>query len=289
MGIRRTCRILTTGLLLSAVPFGMLAATPFTDLQPGSPHNADIDLIYAAGVTVGCTPTTFCPTDYTSRQEEASFLARLGGLGSYPPVVNAKTLEGKSLQDIQSVPGPTGPQGPTGATGAVGPRGPEGPQGMVGASGPQGVPGATGPQGVPGVPGLQGPSGPQGTSAGPLVSAGGTGFDQPFSLTPEGVLLQSVTLNAPAAGQALVSGTIAFLGGVAGRVIIRNTTTGVTYSTQIDSLPGGGSTRTISATFTLPVAAGPNIIVLLGSGAGLPGEVGPPAALQADLTVLFVP
>jgi len=62
---------------------------------PGSPHNANIDAIYIAGVTSVCVPNEqYCPTAVVTRQEMASFLARLGGLGTNPPVTNAKAAGG---------------------------------------------------------------------------------------------------------------------------------------------------------------------------------------------------
>jgi hypothetical protein len=81
-------------LLVALLPLGLLAANPFDDLT-GGPHDANIEAIYNAGVTRGCVPdVSYCPTDYVTREEMASFLARLGGLGSNPPAANARTLQG---------------------------------------------------------------------------------------------------------------------------------------------------------------------------------------------------
>jgi hypothetical protein len=92
---RRIAPALVLATFLALVPFSLLAANPFTDLVPGSVHNADIDAIYNAGVTTGCDPgVAYCPTENVTRQEMASFLARLGGLGANPPVANAATLQG---------------------------------------------------------------------------------------------------------------------------------------------------------------------------------------------------
>ncbi len=91
-------------LLIALVPLGLLAANPFTDLTGGA-HDADIDLIYNAGITQGCTATEYCPTKPVTRQEMASFLARTAGLGSNQPVVNAKTLQGKAPRDFLSADG----------------------------------------------------------------------------------------------------------------------------------------------------------------------------------------
>ena len=48
--------------------------TPFTDVA-GS-FELEINRLYAAGVTTGCTPTTFCPDDGVTRAQMAAFLVR---------------------------------------------------------------------------------------------------------------------------------------------------------------------------------------------------------------------
>ncbi len=88
---QRIAPALVLALLVALVPLSLLAANPFGDLT-GSVHDADIDAIYNAGVTTGCDPVSYCPTANVTRQEMASFLARLGGLGGHPPVANAATL-----------------------------------------------------------------------------------------------------------------------------------------------------------------------------------------------------
>lgn len=90
---QRIAPALVLALLGALVPLSLLAANPFGDLT-GSVHDADIDAIYNAGVTTGCDPVSYCPTANVTRQEMASFLARLGGLGGHPPVANAATLQG---------------------------------------------------------------------------------------------------------------------------------------------------------------------------------------------------
>ena len=59
--------------------FKLPAATPagFTDTA-GSVHAADIDALYAAGITTGCRadPLSYCPDRSVTRQEMASFLQR---------------------------------------------------------------------------------------------------------------------------------------------------------------------------------------------------------------------
>ena len=50
-------------------------ATPFTDIA-GSPFKPDIEWVYTAGITSGCTATAYCPDGYVTREQMASFLAR---------------------------------------------------------------------------------------------------------------------------------------------------------------------------------------------------------------------
>ena len=88
---------LALALLLALVPLGIRAASPFNDLT-GGVHDGNIDLIYDAGITKGCVPNvSYCPTANVTREEMASFLARTAGLGSNPPVMNAKTAQTATL------------------------------------------------------------------------------------------------------------------------------------------------------------------------------------------------
>lgn len=64
------------------LPDGQLT---FTDVGGGNPHAASIGAIAAAGVTLGCGPSLYCPADPVRRDEMASFLAR--GLGLEPQYV----------------------------------------------------------------------------------------------------------------------------------------------------------------------------------------------------------
>jgi hypothetical protein len=91
---RRLLPLLLATFLVALVPLATLAANPFTDLVPGSVHNPNIDAIYNAGITTGCVPNAeYCPTDFVTRQEMASFLARTAGLGGNPAVANALTAQ----------------------------------------------------------------------------------------------------------------------------------------------------------------------------------------------------
>lgn len=89
----RSLPLAVVALLVALAPLAVLAATPFNNLT-GGVHDANIDAIDQAGVTKGCVPDmSYCPTANVTREEMASFLARLGGLGSNPPVANAKTAQ----------------------------------------------------------------------------------------------------------------------------------------------------------------------------------------------------
>ena len=53
---RRFLPLALVAVLLLLTPLSLLAANPFTDLQSGSVHNANIDLIYNAGITTRLRP-----------------------------------------------------------------------------------------------------------------------------------------------------------------------------------------------------------------------------------------
>ncbi len=92
---RRFLPLALVALLVVLTPLATFAAG-FTDLNTGSPHNDNIAAIAAVGITKGCNPpdyTQYCPNGLVTREEMASFLARTAGLGSNPPVVNAKTAQ----------------------------------------------------------------------------------------------------------------------------------------------------------------------------------------------------
>ena len=56
-------------------PVAVAWPTPFTDIA-GSPFKPDIEWVYTAGITSGCTATAYCPEGYVTREQMASFLAR---------------------------------------------------------------------------------------------------------------------------------------------------------------------------------------------------------------------
>ena len=58
--------------------------TPFIDIA-GSPFKSDIEWVYTAGITSGCTATAYCPDGYVTREQMASFLARALKLSGTAP------------------------------------------------------------------------------------------------------------------------------------------------------------------------------------------------------------
>ena len=92
---RRFLPLVLVALLVALVPLASLAAGPtFNDLNAGSVHNANIQAIADAGITKGCDPgVSYCPNGLVTREEMASFLARTAGLGTNPPVANARTAQ----------------------------------------------------------------------------------------------------------------------------------------------------------------------------------------------------
>lgn len=46
----------------------------------GSPFETSIDILYANGITVGCTPERYCPDDSLTREQIATFIARSLGM-----------------------------------------------------------------------------------------------------------------------------------------------------------------------------------------------------------------
>jgi len=52
------------------------ASSPFRDIA-GTSFKADIEWLFSEGITVGCSPTAYCPSRPVSRGEMASFLVRM--------------------------------------------------------------------------------------------------------------------------------------------------------------------------------------------------------------------
>jgi hypothetical protein len=75
----RRATIAIVAALAIALPAGVVAIHQFTDVPNSSPYHAAIGALKDAGITSGCTVTTYCPADPVRRESMAAFLTR--GLG----------------------------------------------------------------------------------------------------------------------------------------------------------------------------------------------------------------
>jgi hypothetical protein len=62
--------------LVRSLDLEVSAGTDSFDDDDGSTFESDIEVLYAHGITNGCTPTLFCPLALVSRGEMAAFLVR---------------------------------------------------------------------------------------------------------------------------------------------------------------------------------------------------------------------
>jgi hypothetical protein len=102
---RRIRRALAMSALLAV---GMLipnlitvASHQFSDVPDSNGFHADIDALVDSGVTQGCGPSIYCPSDDVTREQMAAFLNRLGALGpGKTPVVNADKVDGFDSNEL---------------------------------------------------------------------------------------------------------------------------------------------------------------------------------------------
>ena len=80
---RRLIGVLAVGIIVAIAPAIVLASHQFTDVPTSYIFHGDIDHVYDARVTNGCTATTYCPDDPVSRGQMAAFLNRVGGRVTY--------------------------------------------------------------------------------------------------------------------------------------------------------------------------------------------------------------
>jgi hypothetical protein len=77
-GTRMALGVLVAAALL-AVPIGVFASHSFTDVPDSNTFHTQIGRVKGAGITAGCTATTYCPDANVTRGQMAAFLARTGG------------------------------------------------------------------------------------------------------------------------------------------------------------------------------------------------------------------
>lgn len=80
------------------------AVTPFDDVPTGHPHEDGVGYVADKGITVGCTPTSYCPGQPVTRDQMATFLHRASGNDpATAPSVNADQLDGLDAADLLPV------------------------------------------------------------------------------------------------------------------------------------------------------------------------------------------
>ena len=68
--------LVTVPALIARPAVAQAATSPFTDID-GTTFEADIEWLWAEGITVGCSDTLFCPDAPVTRGQMASFLVRM--------------------------------------------------------------------------------------------------------------------------------------------------------------------------------------------------------------------
>ena len=77
--IIRTAVVAALVAAVVAFPLGVLANHQFTDVPNSYTFHGDIDHVYDARITNGCSATKYCPEDNVTRGQMAAFLERTGG------------------------------------------------------------------------------------------------------------------------------------------------------------------------------------------------------------------
>lgn len=98
---RRTAVLAAVAALILSVPTGVFASHLFTDVPTSNTFHANIANVATAGLTTGCSATTYCPTDAVTRGQMAAFLNR--GLGRVSEVEFALPVTGTDDATVGSV------------------------------------------------------------------------------------------------------------------------------------------------------------------------------------------
>jgi hypothetical protein len=96
-GVRIALSVVALAALL-AVPIGVFASHSFTDVPNSNTFHAQIGRVKGAGITAGCTATTYCPTANVTRGQMAAFLARSAGRVAH--VTGGNTLPDNSADVV---------------------------------------------------------------------------------------------------------------------------------------------------------------------------------------------
>lgn len=105
--MRRRFRVALLACLLATLPVASVSPVAAGSILPpggtfmddnGSPYEGAIEAVAAAGVTSGCSPTTFCPRDLVTRAQMAAFLVRALGLTGTSSVTFSDVPAGHPFQ-----------------------------------------------------------------------------------------------------------------------------------------------------------------------------------------------
>lgn len=103
---RRTLLLAVAVAVIVSIPAAAVANHVFSDVADGDVHAPGIEYVADTGVTAGCTPTTYCPTDRVTRAQMATFLHRSSGnAAGIAPNVTAAALAGIERLDAPSTVG----------------------------------------------------------------------------------------------------------------------------------------------------------------------------------------
>jgi hypothetical protein len=102
-------RVSVVALVLVTVASATLAAVGtavaldgFTDVAPGSTHEAGISWLVDNQITSGCAEGRYCPNDPVTRAQMGTFMHRLSGnADGVGPSVDAATLEGRTAEQLR--------------------------------------------------------------------------------------------------------------------------------------------------------------------------------------------
>ncbi len=84
-------------------PAAVPTCSSFADIAASNPFCSNVAWMRNRAITLGCTATTYCPSDAVQRLTMAAFLARLGAVFSVPPVQQQDSPGPLDLQSLAIV------------------------------------------------------------------------------------------------------------------------------------------------------------------------------------------
>src|SRR5918994_2766226 len=105
---RRNRRLAIVALVIGllVIPAIALANHQFSDVATGASYHDDVEALVGAGITSGCTATTYCPGSAVNRAQMAQFLNR--GLGIATSSWGSVTVAEAEFEFITTITIPAG-------------------------------------------------------------------------------------------------------------------------------------------------------------------------------------